>query len=86
MRILVVEDDGPVASALKRGLVAEGYAVEVAGDGVDGLHFEVSNPLDLAETMVRAATEGGLWQRLRDNIREPPTLNQCADSYLALVG
>jgi DNA-binding response OmpR family regulator len=38
MRILVVEDDGLLASALERGLAAEGYAVEVAGDGVDGLH------------------------------------------------
>ena len=38
MRILVVEDDGLLAGALERGLVAEGYAVEVARDGVDGLH------------------------------------------------
>jgi DNA-binding response OmpR family regulator len=38
MRILVVEDDGLLASALERGLAAEGYAVEVARDGVDGLH------------------------------------------------
>jgi DNA-binding response OmpR family regulator len=38
MRILVVEDDDLTASALQRGLAAEGYAVEVAGDGVDGLH------------------------------------------------
>jgi DNA-binding response OmpR family regulator len=38
MRILVVEDDELMARALERGLAAEGYAVEVAGDGVDGLH------------------------------------------------
>ncbi len=38
MRILVVEDDEPTASALQRGLAAEGYAVEVASDGIDGLH------------------------------------------------
>jgi DNA-binding response OmpR family regulator len=38
MRILVVEDDALTASALKRGLAAEGYAVEVARDGIDGLH------------------------------------------------
>jgi DNA-binding response OmpR family regulator len=38
MRILVVEDDELLASALSRGLTAEGYAVEVAADGVDGLH------------------------------------------------
>ncbi len=36
MRILVVEDDRKVASFLERGLREEGYAVDVAQDGVDG--------------------------------------------------
>jgi CheY-like chemotaxis protein len=36
MRILVVEDDRKVASFLERGLREEGYAVDVAHDGVDG--------------------------------------------------
>ncbi len=33
MRILVVEDDGPLASFLRKGLEAEHYAVDVAPDG-----------------------------------------------------
>ena len=33
MRILVVEDDAPLASFLRKGLEAEHYAVDVAGDG-----------------------------------------------------
>jgi DNA-binding response OmpR family regulator len=37
VRILVVEDDEAVASAIKRGLTAEGFAVDVAGDGTEGL-------------------------------------------------
>ena len=37
MKVLVVEDDGKIASALQRGLTAEGFQVEVAVDGVDGL-------------------------------------------------
>jgi two-component system OmpR family response regulator len=36
MRVLVVEDDKRLASAVKRGLEAEGYAVDVAFDGTDG--------------------------------------------------
>ncbi len=36
MRILMVEDDEHVAAAVKRGLEAEGYAVDVALDGTDG--------------------------------------------------
>ncbi|MDQ1391552.1 MAG: hypothetical protein QOF30_529 [Acidimicrobiaceae bacterium] len=37
MRILVVEDERLLAGALKRGLEAEGYAVDVAPDGQVGL-------------------------------------------------
>lgn len=36
MRILVVEDDRKVASFVEKGLREEGYAVDVAHDGVDG--------------------------------------------------
>ena len=37
MRILVVEDDKSLAAALKRGLQSEGFAVDVALDGEEGL-------------------------------------------------
>lgn len=37
MRILVVEDDRKVASFLEKGLREEGYTVDVAHDGPDGL-------------------------------------------------
>ena len=38
MRLLVVEDEVRLAAALKRGLQAEGFTVDVAHDGVSGLH------------------------------------------------
>ncbi|MGH8775678.1 MAG: response regulator transcription factor, partial [Jiangellaceae bacterium] len=38
MRVLVVEDEVRLAQALQRGLRAEGFAVDVAHDGEDGLH------------------------------------------------
>lgn len=37
MRILVVEDDLHLARSIKRGLEAEGFAADVAVNGVDGL-------------------------------------------------
>src|SRR5207248_9177891 len=37
MRVLVVEDEAKMADLLKRGLEHEGYAVDVAGDGVEAL-------------------------------------------------
>ena len=37
--MLVVEDERRLASAVRRGLTAEGFVVDVAHDGVDGLHL-----------------------------------------------
>lgn len=39
MRLLVVEDEVRLAGALRQGLVAEGFAVDVANTGTDGLHL-----------------------------------------------
>lgn len=36
MRILVIEDEPPIADFVRRGLESEGYAVEVAADGERG--------------------------------------------------
>src|SRR4051812_49427696 len=47
MRILVVEDEPAVANGVQRGLEADGFVVEVAGDGVTGLHRARSEHFDL---------------------------------------
>ncbi|GHG19906.1 response regulator [Streptomyces hydrogenans] len=39
MRILVIEDEERIAASLRRGLTAVGYTVDVAHDGIDGLHM-----------------------------------------------
>jgi DNA-binding response OmpR family regulator len=46
MRVLIVEDDGLLARSLVRGLRAEGYAVDVARDGVEGLYLARENGYD----------------------------------------
>jgi DNA-binding response OmpR family regulator len=46
MRVLVVEDEKGLASALKRGLEGDGFAVDVALDGVTGLWHAKENPYD----------------------------------------
>jgi DNA-binding response OmpR family regulator len=46
VRILMVEDDEHVAGAVKRGLEAEGYAVDVALDGTDGHWLATENSYD----------------------------------------
>jgi two-component system, OmpR family, response regulator len=47
LRILVVEDSVKMAAVLKRGLEEEGYAVDVAGTGEDGLWMATENPNDV---------------------------------------
>ncbi len=46
MRILVVEDEERIADALKRGLEAEGFAVDVAANGTDGLWLATEQEYD----------------------------------------
>ncbi|MFI6086054.1 winged helix-turn-helix domain-containing protein [Streptomyces sp. NPDC051217] len=46
MRILVVEDDRRMADLLRMGLVDEGYAVDVAHNGVRGVELGLENPYD----------------------------------------
>ena len=46
MRILVVEDHARLATAIKRGLEAEGFAVDLAPDGEDGLWKARAQPYD----------------------------------------
>jgi DNA-binding response OmpR family regulator len=46
MRILLAEDEPKVAEHIRTGLVAEGYAVDVAGDGDEALWLAESNTYD----------------------------------------
>ena len=47
MRVLVIEDEVRQAASLKRGLEAEGFAVDVAGTGTDGLWLASEQPYDV---------------------------------------
>jgi DNA-binding response OmpR family regulator len=46
MRVLVVEDEKRLAAGLKKGLQAEGFAVDVALNGTDGLWMATERPCD----------------------------------------
>ncbi|MDE0803509.1 MAG: response regulator transcription factor [Acidimicrobiales bacterium] len=47
MRVLVVEDEKRLAAGLRKGLEAEGFAVDIANDGTDGLWMATENPYDV---------------------------------------
>ena len=48
MRLLVIEDDVTLRESLSRRLADNGFAVEQAADGKEGLYFASEYPVDLA--------------------------------------
>jgi two-component system copper resistance phosphate regulon response regulator CusR len=47
MKILIIEDELRTARFLRKGLTEVGYAVHVAGDGIQGLHLALGVDFDL---------------------------------------
>jgi DNA-binding response OmpR family regulator len=67
MRILLVEDERGIADFVERALRAQGHAVEVAADGVDGGQRAVASDLDLVILDVMLPGRSGL--EILDEIR-----------------
>jgi heavy metal response regulator len=76
MRILVVEDEEKVASFIRKGLMEEHYAVDVALDGEEGLSMAQLSPYDLLilDLMLPKLDGYRLLQRLRSDGVEIPVL------------
>jgi two-component system response regulator PhoP len=76
MRILVVEDDPRLQEALAAGLREAGYAVDVSGDGTEGLWYGEEFPIDLAIIDLGLPGMSGLEliRKLRDKERDFPIL------------
>ena len=70
-RVLVVEDDPKVLSALRRGLALEGYEVDTAEDGPNALRLAAERPPDAAILDVMLPGMSGL--ELCDRLRRAPS-------------
>ncbi|MGZ5323972.1 MAG: response regulator transcription factor [Solirubrobacterales bacterium] len=60
MRILLIEDERPIAEFIERGLEAEGYPVTCAADGDDGLSRALSGDFSLVLLDVLLPRRSGL--------------------------
>jgi heavy metal response regulator len=60
VRLLVVEDEKKVASFIKKGLEEEGYAVDIAPDGEEGLAISLAQVHDLIILDIRLPKLDGL--------------------------
>ena len=76
MRILVVEDEVKMAGLLKRGLEEEGYAVDVANTGANGLWAATENEYDaiVLDLMLPDVSGLDVCRRLRSDGRWMPVL------------
>lgn len=61
MRILVVEDEPKTASFVRQGFAEEGFVVDVARDGMDGLHLATTGDYDAIVLDVMLPQRDGWW-------------------------
>jgi two-component system OmpR family response regulator len=76
MRVLVVEDEVKMAGLLRRALEEEGYAVDVASNGGDGLWLGTENAYDVVvlDLMLPDVDGFDVCRRLREAGRWSPVL------------
>ena len=76
MRVLIVEDDAKTAAYLHKGLTENGFVVDVAGDGEDGLHLLRTGQYDLAilDVMLPQRDGWSILAELRRRGKQTPVL------------
>ena len=79
MRLLVVEDEQRLAAGLRKGLEAEGFAVDVVNNGTDGITIRA-----LGAAMHEPGVE--LLRQITDDGDVPETWRDWAQRRLARAG
>ncbi|PTQ07436.1 DNA-binding response regulator [Sphingomonas oleivorans] len=75
MKILIVEDEDKTVAYLRRGLAEQGYSVDYAGNGEDGLHLALTGDYDaiVLDIMLPRLDGISLLQSLRSS-RDTPVI------------
>jgi two-component system, OmpR family, response regulator MprA len=81
-RILIVDDEAEIADYLRRGLTYEGFAVEIAGDGMAALAAAREHPPDVVvlDLMLPGLDGMEVAQRLRAGSNTPIIMLTARDS------
>ncbi|MDQ8755606.1 heavy metal response regulator transcription factor [Sphingosinicella sp. LHD-64] len=76
MKILIVEDEPKTVQYLRRGLGEQGYSVDHARDGVDGLHLALTGAYDaiILDVMLPGLDGVGLLKGLRAAPNDTPVI------------
>ncbi|MBN8443668.1 MAG: heavy metal response regulator transcription factor [Thauera sp.] len=76
MKILIVEDEPKTGDYLRQGLAEAGFVVDLAREGLDGLHLALTGDHDLVvlDVMLPSLDGWGVLQTLRRGGRDMPVL------------
>ncbi|MCL7744381.1 heavy metal response regulator transcription factor [Guyparkeria hydrothermalis] len=76
MKVLIVEDEDKTGRYLQQGLTEAGYTVDLANDGVDGLHLALTGDHDLVilDVMLPGMDGWQILETLRRGGRDMPVL------------
>ena len=82
MRILVIEDEADLLASLAKALREEGYAVDTAADGEEGLYKAISWDYDalVLDVMLPRLDGWGVLQRLRQTKKTPVLMLTARDA------
>jgi len=84
MRLLIVEDEKTLANLIKKGFEEEGFAVDVAYDGEDGVYFAQNNVYDaiVLDIMLPIIDGVSLLKTLRSQNNSTPVIMLTAKDTL----
>ena len=73
MRVLIIEDEEKTADYLHRGLTEQGYTVDVARDGIEGLHLAMESDYEVIvlDVMLPGLDGFGVLRALRARKQTP---------------
>jgi len=85
MRVLIVEDEKKLVDIIARSLKAEGFAVDVAGDGAQGLELATSYAYDavILDIMLPKLSGTEVLEAIRQKNRQVPILMLTAKDAVA---
>ena len=76
MKILIIEDEPKTATFVKKAFIEEGFVVDVATDGADGLHLATTGDYEVIVLDVMLPKRDGWWvlQEIRKHRQDQPVI------------
>lgn len=76
MKILIIEDEPKTAAFLSRGFKEEGHAIDIAEDGIDGLHLATTRDYEVVVLDIMLPKRDGWWvlEEIRKQRHDQPVI------------